>query len=238
VFATSLLLSPSSGLPQWVALLLSAVAAYLLWHLLRPFRRLTHMVSGAFSPFHAVADGMGQAHQSAGRWTRRLASAMAGGAAAVAAEVATETSPTETATNATTTTTSSGRARSPAGPEAWSRDGPPILDVPSWPAEADGEPPGPVRSPLALSPAYPESTPPVEPPPEPPTTSGPSEQSGAVPQEPVHSAHPLVAASPWPPHGTLGPTPASPPEEIPEPTGPALELEQPPLLPVEERAAG
>jgi hypothetical protein len=247
VFATSVLLSPSSGLPQWVALLLSAVVAYLLWHLLRPFRRLTHMVSGAFSPVHAMADGMGQARHSAGRWTRRMASAMTGGAAAVAAEVATEEPPTETAT------TAAARAGSPAGPESWSRDGPPILDVPSWPGPTGGELPGPRPVPLALPRASPESAQPVEPPepppvpwpserrepvataapgaaqpiespPEPLAMPGGSERTGALPVAPGRPLPPLAPGASLPGHHELGPAPP-PPESIADPTWSALEPE-------------
>ena len=186
MFATSVLLSPSTGLPQWVALLLSAVVAYLLWHLLRPFRRLTHMVSGAFSPVHAMADGMGHARQGASRWTRRVASAMTGGAAAMAAEAATEEPPTETATS------SPGRAGPAAGPEAWSRDWPPVLDVPSWPGQSGGELPGRRPAP-ALPRASPESAPPVEPPDPPPRPRS----SGA--REPVPMASPAPELGPAPP---------------------------------------
>lgn len=254
VFATSVLLSPSAGLPQWVGLLLSAVVAYLLWHLLRPFRRLTHMVGGAFSPVHAMADGVGQARQGAGRWTRRVAAAMAGGPTGVAAEMATEAPP------GGTTTSSTGPSPSPASPEAWSRDGPPALDVPSWPAPASGTLEGHPQPPLALPPGPIEVDPPAGPPPEAPTSSEPLEAPTA--SEPLEAQPgpepPAVPVGPVPSGLSdveLEPSPHALPGEIPQPALAAVEGEppaqaavegEPPALPpveaalppVEERAVG
>lgn len=248
VFATSVLLSPSVGLPPWVGLLLSAVVACLLWNLLRPFRRLTRMV-GTFSPVHAMADGAGQARESAGRWTRRVAAAMTGGTTAVAAEMATEAPPGET-------TTSSTGAPPPSSPEAWSRDGPPALDVASWPSQASGAPEEDPEAPLALPPGRSDATPPVEPPPQAPTAPEPAEAEAPGPEPPPIPLLPAASRSPEDgvapapvalPERTPDPALASldvepaalpPGEEAPEPALPAINGEPPALPPVEEQALG
>ncbi|MBO0713425.1 MAG: hypothetical protein J2P59_01625 [Acidimicrobiales bacterium] len=228
VFATSVLLSPSAGLPQWVGLLLSAVVAYLLWHLLRPFRRLTQMVGGAFSPVHAMADGMGHAREGAGRWSRRAVAAMAGGTTAVAAEMATEPPSSEA------TTTSGGPAPPSTSPEAWSRgDWPPALDVPSWPMPASGAAGEPAQPPLALPPAAADADPVVEPPPEPSASEAIEAQLG--PEAPPMQVVP--APSLWF-DDELEPASLGPPEEAPEPALPVLDPEPAALPPVEERAVG
>lgn len=66
VLATSVLLDPTSGLPQWMALLLLALMSLCLWIVTKPFRRLTRMVRGydTSRELHGTFAGMRQAISS------------------------------------------------------------------------------------------------------------------------------------------------------------------------------
>lgn len=62
-----ILLAPSAALPPWLAIVLMLLLSLVMWVALRPFRRLTVMVSGSRNHFAAGAGGVGGATRSAAR---------------------------------------------------------------------------------------------------------------------------------------------------------------------------
>jgi hypothetical protein len=53
-------LSPSTGLPPWLAVILVLVLTVVMWAALSPFRRLTRMVAPGHDPFHDAGSGIGR----------------------------------------------------------------------------------------------------------------------------------------------------------------------------------
>jgi hypothetical protein len=74
----ALILHPSSQLPAWLALVLMPLFGFMMWVALRPFRRLTHMVSPNSDPFGDATGSFGDS----GRRTKRLVKRFATTAAA------------------------------------------------------------------------------------------------------------------------------------------------------------
>jgi hypothetical protein len=86
-----LILDPASRLPGWLALVLMPLFGFVMWVALKPFRRLTTMVSPHADPFNDAAGAVGSASDKAKRWTKRAATTAAaaytgGVAAAVTAD--------------------------------------------------------------------------------------------------------------------------------------------------------
>ena len=72
-----LLLDPGSGLPGWLALVLMPLFGFVMWVALKPFRRLTAMVSPHSDPFGDGAGALGAASRTSGRWVKRTGTAAA-----------------------------------------------------------------------------------------------------------------------------------------------------------------
>jgi uncharacterized membrane protein len=86
-----LILDPESGLPGWLALVLMPLFGFVMWVALKPFRRLTAMVSPSSDPFGDAAGALGDASRRSGRWVKRTGTAAAAaytGNVAAAATVA------------------------------------------------------------------------------------------------------------------------------------------------------
>lgn len=86
-----LILDPASNLPGWLSLVLMPLFGFIMWVALKPFRRLTTMVSPHADPFHDAAGAVGSSSDKAGRWAKRAAGTAAaaytgGVGAAVTAE--------------------------------------------------------------------------------------------------------------------------------------------------------
>ena len=86
-----LILDPASRLPGWLAFVLMPLFGFIMWVALKPFRRLTTMVSPDTDPFGDAAGAVGQASDNAKRWGKRAVSTAAaaytgGVAGAVTAE--------------------------------------------------------------------------------------------------------------------------------------------------------
>ena len=86
-----LILDPASKLPGWLALVLMPLFSFVMWVALKPFRRLTTMVSPNADPFHDGAGSVGTATRKSGRWLKKAGTAAAAsyvGNTAAAATVA------------------------------------------------------------------------------------------------------------------------------------------------------
>jgi hypothetical protein len=70
------ILSPSTGIPPWLDIVLMALLTVVMWVALRPFRRLTQMVSSQTNHFANAAGGV----SSAGRSARSTGSRILGSA--------------------------------------------------------------------------------------------------------------------------------------------------------------
>lgn len=85
-----ILLSPQTRLPEWLALVLMLLFSVVMWIALRPFRRLTQMVTPGHNAFGDLAGGVGNTRTHARRLMSRVGTAIAAasgaGAGAVAAE--------------------------------------------------------------------------------------------------------------------------------------------------------
>ena len=83
-----LILDPASRLPMWLSFVLLPLFGFVMWVALKPFRRLTHMVSPHADPFGDAAGSVGDASRRTGRFARktlsRAAAAYTGGVAAAA----------------------------------------------------------------------------------------------------------------------------------------------------------
>ena len=83
-----LILDPHSQLPGWLALVLMPLFSFVMWVGLKPFRRLTAMVSPNADPFGDAAGSLGDAARTGGRWAKKAgtaaAAAYAGNVAAAA----------------------------------------------------------------------------------------------------------------------------------------------------------
>jgi hypothetical protein len=66
-----LLLDPHSGLPGWLALVLMPLFSFVMWVGLKPFRRLTTMVSPRSEPFADLAGSVGGASRGGGRFLKK-----------------------------------------------------------------------------------------------------------------------------------------------------------------------
>lgn len=92
-----LILDPESGLPGWLALVLMPLFGFVMWVALKPFRRLTAMVTPDSDPFGDAAGALGDAGRRGGRWAKRAgtaaAAAYAGNLAAAATVAAVEDDP-------------------------------------------------------------------------------------------------------------------------------------------------
>jgi uncharacterized membrane protein len=73
------ILDPASKLPGWLAFVLMPLFGFMMWMALKPFRRLTAMVSQNADPFNDAAGSVGDAARSTGRYAKKAAA----GAAAV-----------------------------------------------------------------------------------------------------------------------------------------------------------
>jgi hypothetical protein len=84
-----ILLRPGGGAPGWLGLVLMPLFSLVMWVALKPFRRLTTMVSPDRAHFGDMAGAMGAAGRSGRRWGKKLTiaglGAATGGAAGVAA---------------------------------------------------------------------------------------------------------------------------------------------------------
>ena len=72
-----LILDPQSRLPGWLALVLMPLFGFVMWVGLKPFRRLTAMVSPDANPFAESAGSIGNAARKSGRWARKAGTAAA-----------------------------------------------------------------------------------------------------------------------------------------------------------------
>jgi hypothetical protein len=165
-----LILDPASKLPGWLSLVLMPLFGFIMWVALKPFRRLTTMVSPHADPFNDAAGAVGNTSGQASRWAKRAAGAAAaaytgGVGAAVTAEAIRddddETAPDRAEARPTpveptfVTTTRSPAASS--GPVAAL----PGADVPSNPHPSTTPPPPPPPSgpDSPLTPPVPERDP-------------------------------------------------------------------------------
>jgi hypothetical protein len=89
VAVLGILFHPGGGAPGWLGLVLMPVFSFIMWVALRPFRRLTSMVSADREHFGGMAGATGAAARTGGHWAKRITtagiSAATGGAAAGAA---------------------------------------------------------------------------------------------------------------------------------------------------------
>lgn len=86
-----LILDPHSRLPGWLALVLLPLFGFVMWVALKPFRRLTSMVSSNTDPFGDAAGAFGGAARGTGRFLKKAAATGVGvytGNVAAAATVA------------------------------------------------------------------------------------------------------------------------------------------------------
>lgn len=86
-----LILDPASRLPMWLSFVLLPLFGFIMWVALKPFRRLTHMVSPHADPFGDGAGAFGDASRRGRRWAGkaiRTAAATYTGNVAAAATVA------------------------------------------------------------------------------------------------------------------------------------------------------
>lgn len=77
VMVLGLLFAPGRGTPPWLGLVLMPLFTYVMWKALRPFRRLTEMVSPHRDHFHDMA-GIGQEARTTRRFLRRTAATAVG----------------------------------------------------------------------------------------------------------------------------------------------------------------
>ncbi len=80
-----LILDPASKLPGWLAFVLMPLFGFMMWVALKPFRRLTTMVSPNSDPFGDAAGSFGDAARKTGGFAKKAA---AGAAAVYAGNVA------------------------------------------------------------------------------------------------------------------------------------------------------
>ncbi len=67
------LLDPESRLPLWLGFVLMPLFGFIMWVALRPFRRLTQMVSPNADPFGDATGSMGDTARKSRRWMRKMA---------------------------------------------------------------------------------------------------------------------------------------------------------------------
>jgi uncharacterized membrane protein len=186
-----LILDPASRLPGWLALVLMPLFGFIMWVALKPFRRLTTMVSPHVDPFNDAAGAVGDASNSAKRWSKRAvgtaAAAYTGGVAAAYTADALDDDRKETVPDR-------AEARpTPAEPvpvAAASHDASPGAPVTALPASTVPSDPSPASAPPSGDPgtspfgARPESSPVVPTLDEPPAPRPPAEETPLPPTEP------------------------------------------------------
>lgn len=155
VAALSVLSAPDNGLPQFVSLVLMAVLSAIMWKLLKPFRRLTTMVSARSQAglMQDVAGYGAEQGRSAWRTVKRQAVNLAGayvggrvaGAAAASAIDAAEQQREQAARPETETTTTGGSET--VSPTSVTPT-PPALPAPPPTTETGAEPPTPRTPPM------------------------------------------------------------------------------------------
>jgi hypothetical protein len=72
------LLSPSTGTPPWLDIILMLLLTVVMWVALRPFRRLTQMVSSRTNHFATASGGVSTTARSAARTSTRILSSALG----------------------------------------------------------------------------------------------------------------------------------------------------------------
>jgi hypothetical protein len=72
-----LIFDPASKLPGWLSLVLMPLFGFIMWVALKPFRRLTSMVSPHHDHFGDAAGSMGHATRAGGRWAKKAATTAA-----------------------------------------------------------------------------------------------------------------------------------------------------------------
>ncbi len=72
-----LILDPASRLPGWLSLVLMPLFSVIMWVALKPFRRLTTMVSSHADPFGEGVGSFGRAGHHASRWAKKAATTAA-----------------------------------------------------------------------------------------------------------------------------------------------------------------
>lgn len=214
-----ILLSPSSHLPTWLGLLLSALVAVVMWFALKPFRRLTQMASPSHNVIGETTGTMRRAGHTATRLAGSAVGAVATGGVAGAAAGAVVTDDDE----------DEKPAQRAARPESYSAPDPSTPEAPrgvGGVAPAAALPPGPV----AASPTPPTPAAPMAPLPPP----------VGLPQAPhVHGPPPAIAAAP-PDSGAaaqMGEIPAPPAEHQSE-VWPGVPSSTPPADAADRSPAG
>lgn len=97
-----ILFHPGGGAPGWLSLVLMPLFSFIMWVALKPFRRLTSMVSPSDDHFQGMANPMSGTARGGGRWAKKavmtgLASAAGGGAGAAAGTAVASASSDESA---------------------------------------------------------------------------------------------------------------------------------------------
>ena len=156
-----ILFHPGGGAPGWLGLVLMPLFSFIMWVALRPFRRLTTMVSPDRDHFRTAGGALGSAVRTGGDWTKRLTlagfSAATGGAAAgaAAAAVLDDDRPRSPGPSRGASHCRQPRARRPAGPD---RARPPAPAtrllrnrIPGRPTDPGRPPVRAVRAPVAVA---------------------------------------------------------------------------------------
>lgn len=78
VLGMGVLLSPSAGTPPWLDIILMLLLTIVMWVALRPFRRLTQMVSSRTNHFAAASGGVTTTARSAARTSTKILSSALG----------------------------------------------------------------------------------------------------------------------------------------------------------------
>ncbi|HEX2895383.1 MAG TPA: hypothetical protein VHO29_15390 [Marmoricola sp.] len=73
VMVLGLLFAPGNGTPAWLGLILMPLFTFIMWMALRPFRRLTQMVSPHDDHFRNMSGAFGDASRNKGRWLKKAA---------------------------------------------------------------------------------------------------------------------------------------------------------------------
>jgi uncharacterized membrane protein len=79
-----ILFHPGGGAPPWLSMVLMPLFSYIMWKALKPFRRLTTMVSPDTDPFHSSGRSHHRSRSKAWKLTKQGAAAFLGGAAGAA----------------------------------------------------------------------------------------------------------------------------------------------------------
>ncbi|GAB3774396.1 putative membrane protein [Nocardioides ginsengisegetis] len=139
-----ILFHPGGGAPAWLGLVLMPVFSFIMWMALRPFRRLTSMVSPNSDHFRGMAGGsLGSAVHTGSDWAKRLAIAGIGAATGGAAAGAVAASVLDEEEGAAPPDRVEARP-APFAPSAGSSVSPPVSpeaqDPPPWVAAGHSQP--------------------------------------------------------------------------------------------------